>query len=41
MPLLTPYKPKKKFFNFELEEKLGLHFVVKFDGECYGDGPES
>ena len=27
--------------NFELESKLDLHFDVKFDGECDGDGPES
>ena len=30
-----------KIFNFELESKLDLHFDVKFDGECDGDGPES
>ena len=29
-----------KMFNFELESKLDLHFDVKFDGECDGDGPE-
>ena len=29
------------FFNFELESKLYLHFDVKCDGECEGDGPES
>ena len=27
-----------KIFNFELESKLDLHFDVKFDGECVGDG---
>ena len=30
-----------KIFNFELEEKLDLHFNVKFDGESDGDGPDS
>ena len=30
-----------EIFNFELEEKLGLHFYVKFYGESDGDGPES
>ena len=30
-----------KIFNFELESKLDLHYDVKFDGECDGDGPES
>ena len=30
-----------KIFNSELGEKLDLHFDVKFDGECGGDGPES
>ena len=32
---------KMKIFNFELESKLDLHFDVKFDGECDGDGPDS
>ena len=27
-----------KIFNFELGSKLDLHFDVKFDGECDGDG---
>ena len=42
-PLLTPYGPKMKIFNFELESKLDLHFDVtfNFDGECDGDGPGS
>ena len=32
---------KMKIFNFELESKSDLHFDVKFDGECDGDGSES
>ena len=27
--------------NFELEEKLDLHFAVKFDGKCDGDCTEA
>ena len=30
-----------KIFIFELEEKLDLHFDVKFDDEPDGDGPDS
>ena len=30
-----------KIFNFEVEERLDLHFDLEFDGECDGDGPES
>ena len=30
-----------KIFNFEQDSKLDLHFNVKFDDECDGDGPES
>ena len=30
-----------KNFNLELEEKLDLHFNVKFYGESDGDGPDS
>ena len=30
-----------KILNFELESQLDLDFVVKFDGECDGGGPES
>ena len=30
-----------KISNFELEEKLDLHFDVKCDDESDGDGPES
>ena len=30
-----------KIFNFELEEKVDLHFDVKFDDKSDGDGPDS
>ena len=40
-PLLTPYGPKMKIFNFELEEKLDRHSDVEFDGESDGNGPEA
>ena len=32
---------KMKNFNFELEEKLDRHYVVEFDGESDGNGPEA
>ena len=28
-----------KIFNFELKEKLDLHFDIKFDDESVGDVP--
>jgi len=30
-----------KILKFELEEKLDLHFDVKFNGESDGGGPEA
>ena len=30
-----------KILNFELKEKLDLHFDVKFNGESYGDSLEA
>ena len=30
-----------KILNFEPEEKLNLHFHVKFDDESVGDSPDS
>ena len=30
-----------EIFNFELEEKLDLHFKIKFNGESDGGSPEA
>ena len=39
--LQANFRPKKKNFKFMLEEKLGQHFYVKFDGKCDGDSSEA
>ena len=31
---------KMEIFNCELEEKLDLHYHIKFDDESDGDGPD-